>query len=66
MMEQLLAVAVANGPLGIGLLYFGWRDYQRDKREEDRGKRLETILVDNAEADKQVAIAMTVLAERLR
>ena len=66
MIDQLVAIAAGYGLPGMGLLYFAWRDHQRDKREEDRGKRLEAILTANAESDKDLAVAMTILAERVR
>lgn len=61
-----LEIAGSYGPSGVIVGYFAWRDMRRDKRDEEREKRLEQILSDNAEADKQTAVALTLLAERLR
>lgn len=59
-------LAVQFGPSGLIVGFFAWRDLNRDKRIEARETRLEQILSDNAEADKQTAVALTLLAERLR
>ena len=65
-LPALVEVVAPYGPSGLIVAYFAWRDLSRDKRDEAREKRLEQILSDNAEADKQTAVALTLLAERLR
>jgi len=65
-MADLFALAAPYGPSGILIAYFVWREHKRDEREGKREERLEGILKDNAEADKQMAVAMTLLAERVR
>lgn len=54
------------GPTGIVLGYFFWREQVRDKRDEKRDARLEQILKDRAEADKEMAVSLNILADRLR
>lgn len=62
---SLIELAGPYGPSGLIIAYFAWQNHVRDKRDDDREKRLEQILKDNAEADKQTAIALTMLAERI-
>ena len=66
MIEQLLTVAAPYGPVGLLCVYLVWRQSRTDKREDKRDERLEGILADRAEADKDLAVAMTLLAERVR
>lgn len=54
------------GPTGVVLAYFFWREQVRDKRDEKRDARLEQILKDRAEADKEMAVSLNILADRLR
>lgn len=39
---------------------------KRDDRDEERAKRREEIEKDRIDADKSMAVAMTLLAERLK
>lgn len=65
MTEQILAIAASYGPAGLMIAYFVWREEKRDRRDEKRTERIEQILSDNAEADKETAKALTLLAERI-
>lgn len=64
-LASIVAIAGPYGPLGLFCAYLAWQNHKRDARDDAREKRLEQILKDNAEADKQTAIALTLLAERV-
>jgi hypothetical protein len=66
MISDLLAVAAPYGPVGLICVYLVWRQQRTDRREDKRDERLETIMEARAEADKDLAVAMTLLAERVR
>lgn len=65
-MEQILQALLPSGPLGVICAVLLWRDYKRDERDAEREIRREAIDKDRTAADKSLAIAMTLLAERLR
>ena len=66
MSEQLLNILASYGAPGLFCGYLAYRDWCRDKREEKRADRIEKIMEDRAGADKDLAVAMTILGERLR
>ena len=65
MISDLLAVAAPYGPVGLICVYLVWRQHRSDGREDKRDERLEAIMKDRAESDKDLAVAMTLLAERV-
>lgn len=65
MIEQILAVAAPYGPVGLFCAYLAWREACRDRREEKRQERDEKIREAQAEADKDLAKALTLLSERV-
>lgn len=66
MIGELLQVAAPYGPVGLLCLYLLWRQHRNDAREDKRDERLEAILKAGAESDKDLAVAMTLLAERVK
>jgi len=64
-LSELIAVAAPYGPVGLFCVYLAWREHCRDKREEKRVERDEEIRTNQAEADKELATALTLLAERV-
>lgn len=65
MIGDLLAVAAPYGPVGLICVYLIWRQQRSDSREDKRDERLESIMKDRADSDKDLAVAMTLLAERI-
>lgn len=59
-------LAASAGPVGIFLAWMLWRDAKRDERDDARELRRESIEKDRIEADKALAISMTLLAERIK
>lgn len=52
--------------MGIVCAILLWRDWKRDERDAEREVRREDIEKERIEADKSMAVAMTLLAERLK
>jgi hypothetical protein len=64
--DEIIQALLPSGPLGIVCAVLLWRDWKRDEREAAREIRREAIEKDRIEADKSMAVAMTLLAERLK
>ena len=65
-MNEIIALAAPYGPFGLLVTAWVWRESIRDKREEKRDERIEGILRDSTESNKDLTVALTVLAERVR
>lgn len=64
-MEQIIQAILPSGPLGVICAVLLWRDWKRDERDVEREKRREELEKDRIKADTSMAVAMTLLAERL-
>lgn len=53
------------GANGVIIAYLLWRDHRRDDRDEKRDARSAEVSEKRAEADKELATAMTLLSERI-
>lgn len=62
---DLLALAAPYGPVGLLCVWFVWREDKRDKRDDKREERREVMEKDRIDADKALAVSMTLLAERV-
>lgn len=65
-MDAIIQALVPGGPIAIVCAALLWRDWKRDDRDTAREIRREKIEEDRIEADKAMAVAMTLLAERLK
>ena len=63
--DAILAIASPYGPVGLLCAYLIWREHRRDKRDDEREKRDEEIRASRADADKDLAVALTLLSERI-
>lgn len=64
--ESIITALLANGPLGIVCAVLLYRDFRRDERELEREKMRISLEERRLEADKTLAVSMSVLAERIQ
>lgn len=57
---------LSSGPFGVICAVLLWRDWRRDERDAAREKRRENMEAARIDADKALAVAMTLLSERIK
>lgn len=57
---------LGSGPFGIICAVLLWRDWKRDERENEREIRRELLEKERIDADKALAVSMTLLTERIK
>lgn len=65
-MTDIFSLLAPYGPVGLLCGYFIWREQVRDRRDDKRDQRIEDIMRDNTEANKDLTVALTILTERVR
>lgn len=65
-MTDLIAALPQYGALGVLCGYLMIRERIRDGREQKRDDKIEAILKDMTESNKDLAVSMTILAERVK
>lgn len=64
--QAIIDALMSQGPFAIVCGVLLWRDWRRDDRDNAREKRRDQIEKDRIEADKALAVSMTILSERIR
>ena len=64
-MNEFLVALAQQGPFAVVCAVLFYRDIKRDEREDAREKRREDMETDRTKADTALAVAMTLLAERV-
>lgn len=64
--EGIVEALLGSGPFGIICAVLLWRDWKRDEREVEREIRREAIEKERIEADKALAVSMSLLTERVK
>lgn len=65
-MTDLITALAPYGPVGLFCAYLIYREQVRDRRDAKRDERIEAIMKDSTESNKDLTVALTVLAERVR
>ena len=65
MVEALIEYVAPYGPVALMCLYFVWREEKRDKSDSARETRRDELAQQRVVADTALAVAMTLLAERI-
>lgn len=64
--QPIMDMLISQGPFAAVCAVLLIRDWLRDKRDSEREKRRDQIEKDRIEADKALAVSMTILSERIR
>lgn len=66
MPADIVAALPQLGATSAFIIYLIWREKVRDERETKREDRFEAILKDITAANKDLAVALTLISERVR